>query len=103
MGAAVGRVPVNLDFSRMGVVGRLDKEQPGDVLGGSLTSKPTWPNTPGVFGHVGFFRFKSRVCGVNERVSLMATSTTTMAQQVAKAARDFQLQRTGHAPKAVTV
>jgi uncharacterized protein YbcI len=33
----------------------------------------------------------------------MATSTTTMAQQVANAASDFQLQRTGHAPKAVTV
>ena len=33
----------------------------------------------------------------------MATSTTTMAQQVAKADSDFQLQRTGHAPKAVTV
>ena len=33
----------------------------------------------------------------------MATSTSTMAQQVAKAANDFQLKRTGHAPKAVTV
>ena len=33
----------------------------------------------------------------------MATSKFTMAQQVANAASDFQLQRTGHAPKAVTV
>ena len=33
----------------------------------------------------------------------MAKSTSTMAQQVANAASDFQQQRTGHAPKAVTV
>ena len=33
----------------------------------------------------------------------MATSTPTMAQQVAQAASDFQRQRTGHAPRAVTV
>jgi len=33
----------------------------------------------------------------------MATSTLTMAQQVAQAASDFQRQRTGHAPRAVTV
>ena len=33
----------------------------------------------------------------------MDTSTLTMAQQVAEAASDFQQQRTGHAPKAVTV
>jgi uncharacterized protein YbcI len=33
----------------------------------------------------------------------MQGNTLTMAQQVAKAASDFQLQRTGHAPKAVTV
>ena len=29
--------------------------------------------------------------------------TSTMAEQIAQAARDFQLQRTGHVPKAVTV
>ncbi len=33
----------------------------------------------------------------------METPTTNMAQQVAKAASDFQQQRTGHQPKAVTV
>lgn len=33
----------------------------------------------------------------------MAEDKLTMAQQVAKAARAFQQQRTGHAPKAVTV
>lgn len=33
----------------------------------------------------------------------MDTSGMTMAQHVARAARDFQQQRTGHAPKAVTV
>ena len=33
----------------------------------------------------------------------MATSTLTMAQQVAQAASDFQRQRTGHAPGSVTV
>jgi len=33
----------------------------------------------------------------------MNPSSTTMAQRVARAARDFQQQRTGHAPKAVTV
>jgi uncharacterized protein YbcI len=35
--------------------------------------------------------------------TLMNTSRLTMAQHVARAARDFQQQRTGHAPKAVTV
>ena len=33
----------------------------------------------------------------------MATSTPTMAQQVAQVVSDFQRQRTGHAPRAVTV
>ncbi len=33
----------------------------------------------------------------------MNASTTTMAEQVAQAAAAFQLQRTGHTPKAVTV
>ena len=33
----------------------------------------------------------------------MEPNTSTMAQQVAQAAIDFQKQRTGHAPKAVTV
>jgi len=34
---------------------------------------------------------------------MMTPIKKTMAQQVAKAASDFQLQRTGHAPKSVTV
>lgn len=33
----------------------------------------------------------------------MEDLNTTMAQQVAQAARDFQQQRTGHVPEAVTV
>ena len=33
----------------------------------------------------------------------METPRSTMAEQVAQAARDFQQQRTGHVPKAVTV
>jgi len=33
----------------------------------------------------------------------METPKTTMAQQIADAARAFQLQRTGHAPQSVTV
>ena len=33
----------------------------------------------------------------------MSGNTLTMAQQIAKAASDFQLKRTGYAPKAVTV
>lgn len=33
----------------------------------------------------------------------MTGNNQTMAQQVAQAARDFQQQRTGHAPRAVTV
>jgi uncharacterized protein YbcI len=33
----------------------------------------------------------------------METLHSTMAEQVAQAARDFQQQRTGHVPKAVTV
>ena len=33
----------------------------------------------------------------------MDTSKFTMAEQVAQAASDFQIQRTGHAPRAVTV
>src|SRR5690242_9727564 len=30
------------------------------VPGGPLTSKPTWPSTRKVLGHVGFFSFTSR-------------------------------------------
>jgi uncharacterized protein YbcI len=33
----------------------------------------------------------------------MEALSTTMAEQIAQAARDFQQQRTGHVPKAVTV
>jgi uncharacterized protein YbcI len=33
----------------------------------------------------------------------MQKLTSTMAEQIAQAARDFQEQRTGHVPKAVTV
>ena len=33
----------------------------------------------------------------------METPLLTMAEHVAQAARDFQQQRTGHVPKAVTV
>jgi uncharacterized protein YbcI len=33
----------------------------------------------------------------------MDKSSSTMAQQVAKAARDFQQKQTGHAPKAISV
>lgn len=33
----------------------------------------------------------------------MATSELTVAQQIAQAARDFQEQRMGHQPKAITV
>jgi len=33
----------------------------------------------------------------------MDKSTFTMAEQVAQAASDFQMQRTGHAPRSVTV
>jgi len=33
----------------------------------------------------------------------MQKLTSTMAEQIAQAARDFQQQRTGHVPKAVTV
>lgn len=33
----------------------------------------------------------------------MDKPTTTMAQQIAKVASDFELQRTGHAPTSVTV
>src|SRR2546429_3044110 len=67
-----------------------------------MPSKPTWSNPPGCSATSAFFVFRARL-RANIRMSLMATSTTTMAQQVAKAASDFQLQRTGHAPKAVTV
>src|SRR5438552_2264569 len=35
--------------------------------------------------------------------ALMSKSTSTMAQQLAQAASAFQQQRTGHAPKSVTV
>jgi uncharacterized protein YbcI len=60
-----------------------------------------------VFCHVGFFCFRSRYRGGNhlKMDSMDTTKPTiaTMAQQVAQAAKALQLQRTGHAPKAVTV
>jgi uncharacterized protein YbcI len=57
-----------------------------------------------VFEHVGFFLglgWRGLVATHTE--DAMDKSELTMAQQVAQAARAFQQQRTGHAPKAVTV
>jgi uncharacterized protein YbcI len=51
---------------------------------------------PWVFIHAGFF------IALNVEVNMNA-SNATLAEQVAQAARDFQQQRTGHLPKAVTV
>jgi len=45
----------------------------------------------------------SSLTGAEMKVSPTEQPRLTMAQQVANAASAFQLQRTGHAPKAVTV
>ena len=55
------------------------------------------------FRHVGFFVFVRQNWWQPPEVRSMEQPTLTMAQQVAQAASAFQQQRTGHAPKAVTV
>jgi uncharacterized protein YbcI len=55
---------------------------------------------------VGFFLFPAVRQGPYDwkyRTEPMDTSNSTIAQQVAHAASDFQQQRTGHMPKAVAV
>jgi uncharacterized protein YbcI len=57
-----------------------------------------------VFRHVGFFF----ACGGAERSQSLGTnsmekSNSTKAQQIAEAASAFELRRTGHRPKSVTV
>jgi uncharacterized protein YbcI len=56
------------------------------------------------FCHVGFFCLSWRKKdGERQVTKVTGQPTGTMAEQIAKAASAFQLQRTGHAPKAVTV
>jgi uncharacterized protein YbcI len=72
--------------------------------GSSLSSKPTWWKAFWAIHHVGFFCFRCRKDGGNHQVQKkMEQPNLTMAQQVAQAASAFQEQRTGHAPKSVTV
>jgi len=56
-----------------------------------------------VFGRVGFSNAGGKDRPQQARRRSMDKKTLTMAQQVARAASDFQQKRTGHAPKAVTV
>jgi uncharacterized protein YbcI len=57
-----------------------------------------------MFGHVGFFfAFGGRRRSQPSGTEAMDKSNSTMAQQLARAASDFEHQRTGHAPKTVTV
>src|SRR5258707_4957906 len=71
--------------------------------GGLLTSKPTWSNAFWVFGHVGFFCAVTGAGRSQPRMNPMEKSNLTMAQQIAKAASDFEQQRSGHVPKSVNV
>ena len=57
-----------------------------------------------VFRHVGFFlACGDRAMVATTRDEAMDQSNATMAQQIARAATDFERQRTGHAPKSVSV
>jgi uncharacterized protein YbcI len=74
------------------------------ALGGSLTSKPTWSNTFGVFCRVGFFVFLvSEVFTITAEGRVMEKLDPSVAQQIAQAAIAFQQQRTGHKPQSVAV
>jgi uncharacterized protein YbcI len=58
----------------------------------------------GVFHHVGFFfALDAPGTAVIIRIEPMDESNATVAQQIARAATDFERKRTGHAPKSVTV
>ncbi len=56
-----------------------------------------------VFHHAGFFVFAGDLMVTLTRYEPMDTSNSTMAQQIALAASEFQHLRTGHEPKSVTV
>ena len=62
-----------------------------------------------VFGHVGFFLPITRCPGCggsdgpNHQGNIMDNSNSTMAQQIAHAASDFERQNRGHAPLSVSV
>jgi uncharacterized protein YbcI len=72
------------------------------VPGGSLKSKPTWSNTSGCSTTSVFFCVRRPGPG-RDQIEHMDKSDVTMAQQIARAASAFERQRTGHAPKSVTV
>src|SRR2546428_13282225 len=73
--------------------------------GGPLTSKPTWLNTSTCSTTSVFFSRAVARDGGNQppRTFSMDKSNPTMAQQLARAASEFEQQRTGHIPKSVTV
>jgi uncharacterized protein YbcI len=62
--------------------------------------KPAWSDTE-MFGHAFFLRGLAHL--LPGRRYSMNKADSTMAQQVALAASEFQHQRTGHMPKSVTV
>jgi uncharacterized protein YbcI len=71
--------------------------------GGSLTGKPAWSNTFGVFHHAGFF-----ACGRAGQPQAtgegpMDKNDSSMAQQIAEAAIRFAEGQTGHLPQSATV
>src|SRR5437870_4806365 len=69
--------------------------------GGSLTSKPTWSNTPGCSTTSAFFVFRG--AAATARGESMDQSNRTMGQRIAQAARTFEQRRTRHGRKWVTV
>src|SRR5579871_1746510 len=73
------------------------------VPGGRLTSKPTWSNRSGCSTTSAFFRLRQHGAVASRRDEPMDESKATMAEQIARAASAFERQRTGHAPKSVTV
>ena len=56
-----------------------------------------------LFDPAGFFCVRRRGAVAISRDEPMDQSNATMAQQIARAASDFERQRTGHVPKSVTV
>jgi uncharacterized protein YbcI len=56
-----------------------------------------------VLRHAGFFLLRWHRMITLTRDELMDSSNSTMAQQIAEAAGAFELERTGHGPKSVTV
>jgi hypothetical protein len=69
--------------------------------GGSIMSKPAWPNACGYLGTPFFLPSANDIRA--KELDAMDKIPSTMARQIGEAATEFEQQRTGHLPESVTV